>query len=51
MKIKLDFVKSTKGTHVYGTTDKAAAIQSIYIKKEGMPTATPAISITIEPEG
>ena len=49
MKLEMAFVKSTKGTHVYGNSDSNAAITSLYIKKDALPEVPPkAIAITVE---
>ena len=46
--IKMQFVKSTKGTHVYGDSSPEAPIPSVYIKRAALPTNPPAsIEITI----
>ena len=46
--IKMQFVKSTKGTHVYGGSTTEAHIPSVYIKRAALPTNPPAsIEITI----
>ena len=49
MKVEMTFVKSTKGTHVYGNNDSKAAISSLYIKKDALPEVPPKeITITLE---
>ncbi len=44
--LTLKFVKSTKGTHVYGDDSDDAIIPSVYIKRAGLPNTPPA-SITL----
>lgn len=44
--IILPLIKSTKGTHVYGSTEKEAPIPSVYVKRTALPT-TPPQSITV----
>lgn len=47
--VQLTFVKSTKNTHVYGDQAEDAAIPSVYIKSQSLPSKPPAaITITIE---
>lgn len=45
---KLDFNKSTKGTHQFTTDDKDCVTSSIYIKKDAMPVAPEYVVITVE---
>ena len=40
--VELTFVKSTKGTHVYGSELAEAATQSVYIKRTALPEKPPA---------
>lgn len=47
MKTIMKLVKSTKGTHVYGTDDTEAVIPSLYVKKHGLPSVPPQ-KITVE---
>ena len=47
--LKLTLTKSTKGTHVYGSDDKDAAVPSVYIKRSALPADPPqAITLTLE---
>lgn len=47
--IKLDYFKSTKGTHVYKTEEQGALIKSVYLSREAMPIAPPLdIEITVK---
>jgi len=47
--IKMDWTKSTKGTHVYSNNDPASPVSTIYIKRSGLPTEAPAtITLTLE---
>ena len=47
--IEMNWVKSTKGTHVYANEEANTPVTSIYIKRSGLPTHPPKnISITIE---
>ncbi len=48
--VTLNFVKSTKNTHVYGTTVEGAAVSQLYINKSALPADTPkSIVLTITP--
>jgi len=40
--LKLILTKSTKGTHVYGTSEDEAPIPSVYIKRAALPSPPPA---------
>lgn len=44
--LKLTLTKSTKGTHVYGSSEENAPIPSVYIKKAALP-ATPPQNLTL----
>lgn len=46
MEVKMSLTKSTKGTHVYSADQDGAAIPSLYIKKDTLPTPPPQ-TITI----
>lgn len=48
-KVKLDYERSTKGTHVYSTMDDTSPISTLYLKRSGMPSG-PAerIEVTVE---
>jgi len=49
--VKMEWVKSTKGTHVYSNDEADTPVTSIYVKRNGLPTDPPAqISLTIEYE-
>ena len=48
-KIKMNWSKSTKGTHVYANDEPDAPISSVYIKRSGLPSQAPAtITLTID---
>ena len=50
-KIKMNWSKSTKGTHVYANDELDAPISSVYIKRSGLPSEVPAtITLTIDYE-
>ena len=47
--IKMEWSKSTKGTHVYANNDSDTPVPTIYIKKNGLPQEAPKnITLTIE---
>jgi len=47
--IKMDWSKSTKGTHVYTNNEPDAPVSSIYIKRNGLPSNAPEnITLTID---
>jgi len=47
--IKMDWTKSTKGTHVYANNEPDTPVSTIYIKRSGLPDDAPKkISLTIE---
>ncbi len=46
IKVILDLLRSTKGTHLYATDMLGAGITSLYIKKGSMPS-TPPMSIVV----
>ena len=49
--VELTFVKSTKGTHVYGSDLVDAATQSVYIQRSALPEKPPvAITLTLSRE-
>jgi len=49
--IKMDWAKSTKGTHVYANNEPDSPISSIYIKRSGLPSDAPdSITLTIDYE-
>lgn len=41
--VELTFVKSTKGTHVYGSDHVEAATPSVYIKRSALPEKPPTV--------
>ncbi len=41
--VELTFVKSTKGTHVYGSDLADAAAPSVYIKRAALPQDPPKL--------
>ncbi len=49
--IRMEWVKSTKGTHVYANDEPESPVSTIYIKRSGLPPDAPHnISLTIEYE-
>ena len=47
--VTLNFLRSTKNTHVYTDSDPNTVLPSQYIKKTGLPTPAPLeITVTIE---
>ena len=47
----MEWVKSTKGTHVYANDEPESPVSTIYIKRSGLPSDAPRnISLTIEYE-
>jgi hypothetical protein len=47
--IKMEWSKSTKGTHVYANNESDTVVPTIYIKKNGLPTEAPRnITLTLE---
>lgn len=49
--IKMEWSKSTKGTHVYANNESDTPVPTIYIKKTGLPSEAPKnIILTIEYE-
>ena len=47
--IRMEWVKSTKGTHVYGNDEPESLVSTIYIKRSGLPSDAPRnITLTIE---
>ena len=49
--IKMNWSKSTKGTHVYANDEPDTPVLSIYIKRSGLPSEAPAkITLTIDYE-
>lgn len=46
--VKLTKDRDTKGTHVYKTDDREAAIRSLYITKSAVGEAPDEITVTIE---
>ena len=50
--IKMEWSKSTKGTHVYANNESDTPVPTIYIKKNGLPAEAPRnITLTIEYDG
>lgn len=48
IEVTLEFARSTKGTHLYVNETGAGAIQSLYIKKHGLPDNPPSdIKVTV----
>lgn len=48
---KMEWTKSTKGTHVYTNNEPDAPVSTIYIKRSGLPSDAPSnIKLTIEYE-
>lgn len=49
--ISMEWVKSTKGTHVYANNDAETPVSTIYIKRNALPSDAPTkISLTLEYE-
>jgi hypothetical protein len=49
--IKMNWSKSTKGTHVYANDEPGTPVSSLYIKRSGLPSEAPAIiTLTIDYE-
>lgn len=49
--IKMEWIKSTKGTHVYANNDPETPVSTVYIKRSGLPAEAPGnITLTIEYE-
>ena len=49
--IKMEWLKSTKGTHVYSNDDPDTPITTVYIKRSGLPADAPDhVNLTIEYE-
>jgi len=47
--IPLEYFKSTKGTHVYKTENRDAAITQVYIKRDALPIVPPQdIELTLK---
>lgn len=46
--IVMQYVKSTKGTHVYGNSDADVAISTVYIKRTALPSSPKEIKLTLE---
>jgi hypothetical protein len=46
--VKLPFVKSTAGTHVYGIAEKEGICRQVYLQKDELPETPPkAITLTV----
>ena len=46
--IKMDWSKSTKGTHVYSNSEPETPVSTIYIKRSALPDKAPGdITLTI----
>lgn len=41
--VKMDLVKSTKGTHVYQNMGTSAPVKSLYVQREALPANPPKI--------
>jgi len=49
--IKMDWTKSTKGTHVYSNNEPGSPVSTIYIKRSELPSDAPVtITLTLEYE-
>ena len=52
IKVKMSYLKSTKGTHVYSSagayTEKSPAIPTLYIKRDAISDKPERITITVE---
>lgn len=52
IKIKLEYVKSTKNTHVYASQEDDPAVPTLYIRKGHRPVMEPEkVVVRIEWEG
>jgi hypothetical protein len=50
IKVTLTKGKETPGTFVYSTTDRDAAVTSLYIKKSALGDTPPAsVTVTVDP--
>jgi len=49
IKVTMKLDKSTKGTHVYKSTDDKPAVTSVYIQRDALPS-NPPININIHIE-
>lgn len=48
IELELEYVKSTKNTHVYGDDKEGAPLPSVYIKKGALPEKAPErLKVTI----
>ena len=45
IKIKMDYKKSTKNTHVYGEQDSQSPIQSLYVKRSAFDGDAPKVIV------
>lgn len=51
IEIEMDYVKSTKGTHVYGDCTEKTPVPTLYIKRSALPIDYPkSIKVTINAE-
>lgn len=49
--IEMDYVKSTKGTHVYGDCTEQTPVPTLYIKRAALPADYPkSIKVVISDE-
>jgi len=49
--IRMEWIKSTKGTHVYANNEPESPVSTIYIKKTGLPSDAPRnLTLTIDYE-
>jgi len=47
----MEWIKSTKGTHVYANNEPESPVSTIYIKKTGLPSDAPRnLTLTIDYE-
>lgn len=47
IKIKMIYLKSTKGTHVYTSDGEQSPIPTLYIKRDAIPDKPERIEVTI----
>lgn len=49
--VDMDYVKSTKGTHVYGDSAEKSPVPTLYIKRSALPVDYPkSIKVVISDE-
>lgn len=48
VKVTLQYVKSTPGTHVYATNEPGVGVKQLYIKRDAFPFQPKSITVTVE---